>query len=214
MDNPWDVFWDPKYKGQAHLLNGSRDTLAVGLLRKGYDPNESDPAILDEVKQDLLAGADEMGWKYDHVDYTELSTNLWQVHNTWSGQMAYYQYYLPKGLDITALSYAWPPQGQRRTEGPDLPRPVRDPEGRGEPGARARDDQLPVRPEERHRQLLLRGLPAHGEVVQRGGRGLGRLPAREPDVHDRHARTWCRWACRSSSSSPRSTSCTSRSTKK
>ena len=56
-----------------------------------------DPAILDEMKQDLLAGADEMGWKYDHVDYTELSTNLWQVHDTWSGQMAYYQYYLPEG---------------------------------------------------------------------------------------------------------------------
>ena len=52
-----------------------------------------------------------MGWKYDHVDYTELSTNQWQIHNTWSGQMAYYQYYLPKGLDITSLSYAWPPQG-------------------------------------------------------------------------------------------------------
>ena len=53
-----------------------------------------------------------MGWKYDHVDYTELSTNRWEVHSTWSGQMAYYQYYLPKGLDITALSYAWPPQGR------------------------------------------------------------------------------------------------------
>ena len=52
-----------------------------------------------------------MGWKYDHVDYTELSTNLWQVHNTWSGQMVYYQYYLPKGLDITALSAT---RGRRR----------------------------------------------------------------------------------------------------
>ena len=110
-DNPYDIFWDTTYKGQTHLLNGSRDTLAVALLHKGYTPNESDQAILDEVKQDLLEGADAMGWKYDHVDYTELSTNQWQVHNTWSGQMAYYQYYLPKGLDITGLSYAWPPQG-------------------------------------------------------------------------------------------------------
>jgi spermidine/putrescine-binding protein len=31
--------------------------------------------------------------------------------------MAYYQYYLPKGLDITALSYAWPPQGQGGQKG-------------------------------------------------------------------------------------------------
>jgi spermidine/putrescine transport system substrate-binding protein len=117
MDNPYDIYWDTAYEGETHLLNGSRDMLAVGLLRKGYDPNESDPAILDEVKQDMLEGADAMGWKYDHVDYTELSANQWKVHNTWSGQMAYYQYYLPKGLDITALSYAWPPQGSGGKDG-------------------------------------------------------------------------------------------------
>jgi spermidine/putrescine transport system substrate-binding protein len=117
MPNPYDIYWDTAYTGQTHLLNGSRDMIAVGLLRKGYDPNESDPAVLDEVKQDLLDGANTMGWKYDHVDYTELSANQWKVHNTWSGQMAYYQYYLPKGLDITALSYAWPPQGSGGKKG-------------------------------------------------------------------------------------------------
>jgi spermidine/putrescine transport system substrate-binding protein len=117
MDNPYDVFWDTTYKGQAHLLNGSRDMLAVGLLRDGYDPNESDPTILDKVKQEMLAGADAMGWKYDHVDYTELSTNGWEIHNTWSGQMVYYQYYLPKGLPITSLSYIWPPQGAGAAKG-------------------------------------------------------------------------------------------------
>jgi spermidine/putrescine transport system substrate-binding protein len=117
MDNPWDVLWDTTYKGETHLLNGSRDTLAAALLRKGYDPNEDDPTILDEIKQDLLDGADSMGWKYDHVDYTELSTNQWKIHNTWSGQMVYYQYYLPKGLDIESLSYIWPPQGAGGQEG-------------------------------------------------------------------------------------------------
>jgi spermidine/putrescine transport system substrate-binding protein len=117
MDNPYDIYWDTTYAGEAHLLNGSRDLLAAALLRKGYDPNESDTTILDEVKQDLLDGADAMGWKYDHVDYTELSSNQWKVHNTWSGQMAYYQYYLPKGLDISALSYAWPPQGSGGQKG-------------------------------------------------------------------------------------------------
>lgn len=117
MDNPWDVFWDPKYKGQAHLLNGSRDTLAVGLLHDDYDPNESDPTILDKVKQEMLSGANSMNWKYDHVDYTELSTSQWEIHNAWSGSMGYYQYYLPKGVDITAISYLWPPQGVGKKKG-------------------------------------------------------------------------------------------------
>ena len=112
MDNPYDIFWDPTYKGQAHLLNGSRDTLGGGAAARGLRPERrATRRSWTQVKQDLLDGADAMGWKYDHVDYTELSTNLWQVHDTWSGQMVYYQYYLPKGLDITALSYAWPPQG-------------------------------------------------------------------------------------------------------
>lgn len=110
MDNVWDVLWDTKLKNKVHLLNGTRDTLAVGLLRKGYSPNESDPAILEEVKQDLLDGATSMNWKFDHVDYTELSTSQWDVHNAWSGSMGYYQYYLPKGVDITAITYLWPPQ--------------------------------------------------------------------------------------------------------
>jgi spermidine/putrescine transport system substrate-binding protein len=117
MGNPYDVFWDTTYKGQAHILNGSRDMLAVGLLRDGYDPNESDPAILDKVKQEMLAGDSAMGWRFDHVDYTELSTNGWKIHNTWSGQMVYYQYYLPKGLPITSLSYIWPPQGAGAQKG-------------------------------------------------------------------------------------------------
>ena len=38
MDNPYDIYWDTAYEGQTHLLNGSRDTLAVGLLRKGLRP--------------------------------------------------------------------------------------------------------------------------------------------------------------------------------
>ena len=117
LDNPYDALWDPKYKGQAHMLNGSRDLLAFGLMRKGYDPNEDDQTILTQVGQDLLDGANTMGWKYDHVDYTELSNNLWELHATWSGQMVYYQYYLPKGLDITALSYIWPPQSPGAQKG-------------------------------------------------------------------------------------------------
>lgn len=111
MDNPYDVYWDTRFARKTHLLNGARDALSVGLLRKGYSPVESDPAILDEVKQDMLEGAESMGWQYDHVDYTELATSEWEVHNTWSGQMVYYQYYLPKDVGITDLSYLWPPHG-------------------------------------------------------------------------------------------------------
>jgi spermidine/putrescine transport system substrate-binding protein len=108
MDNPYDILWDTKYTGQVHLLNGSRDTLAAALLRMGADINTTDPNVLDQAKQMLLDGVDAMNWKFDHTDYSELGT--FDIHQAWSGQVAYYQYYLPKGLPITAFSYVWPPK--------------------------------------------------------------------------------------------------------
>ncbi|MEX0833020.1 MAG: spermidine/putrescine ABC transporter substrate-binding protein [Actinomycetota bacterium] len=109
MSNPYDLLWDPRYKGKAHLLNGARDTVAVALLRAGVtDVNTEDPAVLDRAKQDLLEGVEMMNWKFDHVDYNELGQ--WTLHHAWSGQAAYYQYYLPKGLSIEQLSYIWPPR--------------------------------------------------------------------------------------------------------
>jgi len=115
MDNPYDILWDPKYTGQVHLLNGSRDTLAAALLRMGADVNTSDPNVLDQAKQMLLDGVAAMNWKFDHVDYSELGT--FEIHQTWSGQVAYYQYYLPKGLPITAFSYVWPPKAAGKKPG-------------------------------------------------------------------------------------------------
>jgi spermidine/putrescine transport system substrate-binding protein len=108
MDNPYDILWDTKYAGQVHLLNGARDTLAAALLRMGADVNSADPSVLDQAKKMLLDGVNTMNWKFDHTDYSELGS--FDIHQTWSGQVSYYQYYLPKGLPITAFSYVWPPK--------------------------------------------------------------------------------------------------------
>jgi spermidine/putrescine transport system substrate-binding protein len=106
LENPYDIFWDTAHAGQTHLLNGSRDTLAAALLRMNADVNTQDPAVLDQAKQMLLDGVDTMNWKFDHVDYNELGS--FDVHMTWSGQVSYYQYYLPEGQEITQYSYVWP----------------------------------------------------------------------------------------------------------
>jgi spermidine/putrescine transport system substrate-binding protein len=109
MDNPYDVLWDASYASEGvHLLNGARDTLSAALLRMDADINTDDPAVLEEAKQMLLEGVDTMNWKFDHVDYNELGT--FAIHQTWSGQVVYYQYYLPDGLTIDQFSYVWPPK--------------------------------------------------------------------------------------------------------
>ena len=109
MDNPYDILFDPKYAGKVHLLNGSRDTLSAALLRMGEDVSTTDASVLDQAKQMLLDGAKAMNWGFDHVDYSELGR--WDVHHTWSGQVVYYQYYLPKDETIQQYSYVWPPKG-------------------------------------------------------------------------------------------------------
>lgn len=109
MENPYDILWDPSYADEGvHLLNGARDTLSAALLRMEADINTEDPAILDDAKQMLLDGVDTMNWKFDHVDYNELGT--FAIHQAWSGQVSYYQYYLPEGLTIDKFSYVWPPK--------------------------------------------------------------------------------------------------------
>lgn len=108
LDNPYDALWDTQYAGQVHLLNGARDTLSAAQLRAGIDVNTTDPGELDQVSKMLLDGVDSMNWKFDHVDYTELN-NQFVIHHTWSGQLTYYQYYLPKDISIEQFSWVWPP---------------------------------------------------------------------------------------------------------
>jgi spermidine/putrescine transport system substrate-binding protein len=116
MDNPYDILWDTTYAGQVHLLNGARDTIATALMRMGADVNTGDPSTLDKAKQMLLDGVQSMNWKFDHVDYNELNNGFY-IHETWSGQMVYYQYYLPKGITIDQFSYVWPPKAAAKKTG-------------------------------------------------------------------------------------------------
>jgi spermidine/putrescine transport system substrate-binding protein len=121
MSNPYDILWDTKYasvpqKPGVHMLSGSRDVISAALLRMGEDINTTDSGTLDQARQMLLDGVNSMGWKFDHVDYTELGT--FSVHQTWSGQLAYYQYYTKgTGTTIDQYSYVWPPKDSGTGEG-------------------------------------------------------------------------------------------------
>lgn len=53
-----------------------------------------------------------MNWRPRRL--SELGT--FDIHQTWSGQVSYYQYYLPKG-PITAFSYVWPPKAAGKKPG-------------------------------------------------------------------------------------------------
>lgn len=50
----WEKLWDPKFEGEILSFDGARETLGIGLLKKGYSLNEKDEKILKEVKNDLV----------------------------------------------------------------------------------------------------------------------------------------------------------------
>ena len=110
LDNPYDIFWNADYAGQTHLLNGARDTIAAALLRMDADINTEDPAVLDQAKQMLLDGVsiDELEVRPRRL---QRARHPFEVHMTWSGQVTYYQYYLPKGQhDRRSTATSWPPK--------------------------------------------------------------------------------------------------------
>ena len=48
MDNPWEIFWDPEFKGITGLYDEYRDALSVGLYRSGLTTvNEANPSDLE-----------------------------------------------------------------------------------------------------------------------------------------------------------------------
>lgn len=111
LQNPYEIFWDTRYAGHAHLLSGSREALAMALMKNGIvDVNEDDPAKLQIAKTDLLDLVDAMDPKFDHTDYRDLFRDA-HLHQSWSGNIGFIRYYAPDPSALERISYWWPPQG-------------------------------------------------------------------------------------------------------
>ena len=85
---------------------------------------------------------------------------------TWSGQVSYYQYYLPKGQEITQYSYVWPAATNPDLQGILTNDVFAIPKGAANPVlAHAMIDFL-LEPENAHHELQLRGVPASDRAVR------------------------------------------------
>jgi len=112
MSNPYDVLWDPTYKGKVYLLDDYRETISMALLKNSVtDINTGDPKLIDMAREDLTKLNSLVGVKLDTSDYTDLPEGSSWIHQAWSGSMVSAQYYLPKGTPVSALSYWYPPSG-------------------------------------------------------------------------------------------------------
>lgn len=50
----WHALWDNKLKNQLLLLDDPREIFSIGLMKVGYNPNDSDPKHIEQAYQALL----------------------------------------------------------------------------------------------------------------------------------------------------------------
>jgi spermidine/putrescine transport system substrate-binding protein len=111
-DMPFDVFWDTKYAGKVGVLDEYRETIGMALLRNGgTDFNSTDPAELEAATDSLLELLDLVNVEIGPGDYQKLAEGTSHVRYSWSGNMNYAQWYLPKGVEVDVLGYYYPPEG-------------------------------------------------------------------------------------------------------
>src|SRR5438309_10418393 len=107
---PYDVFWDPRYKGKAEVLDDYRETLSMVLLRNHiYDVNTGSRRSLDLAKRQLLQMASATNPLVNINDYVDLPEGKTWVNEAWSGDMVTAQYYGPKGFDVGVMRYWYLP---------------------------------------------------------------------------------------------------------
>jgi spermidine/putrescine transport system substrate-binding protein len=114
MDNPWEAFWDPEYKGLVGLYDDYRETIGVGMFKSGItEINSANPDDLKAAQNNLIELTDLVDIRYT-IDgaYSKLPEGVFGIHHAWSGDMIYAPYYMPKGDDPSVLRYVWPPKAQ------------------------------------------------------------------------------------------------------
>ena len=117
--NGYDIFWDPQYSGQTHILDDGREAIAMSLLRNGEtDVNTEDPAKIEAAAAELRKLVPLVRVKVDINGYSELPEGRATVHQCWSGDLIGAQYYLPKGETPKVLGY-WRAEGSNGMVGND-----------------------------------------------------------------------------------------------
>lgn len=113
LSNPYEIYWDEANKGKTYILDDSRDAIGHMLLKNGISNiNTEDPKDIELAKEELKSLIPAVNVKYSTNDYTNLPEGLAWVHQMWSGSAISAQWYLPEGVDVGALGFWFPPDGE------------------------------------------------------------------------------------------------------
>ena len=112
MSNPYDILWDPTYKGKVGVYDSYRDVMMMTMLRRGEtDLNTSDPAKITQAGDDMIAMSKATAPKIKtDVAYIGLTSHQLHVTQAWSGDMVSGWGYVPKATmaEYQDLGYWFP----------------------------------------------------------------------------------------------------------
>jgi spermidine/putrescine transport system substrate-binding protein len=131
-ENPYDVFWDPAYKGKVGIYDDYREAMTMVLLRNGEeDINTGDPDKLAMVGNQLKDMADKANVRTT-IDgaYSGVPEGRFAVHQAWSGDIVAGPLYMPKdeyGDPNHVLRYWWPTGGSVGNDLITIPKSAKNP---------------------------------------------------------------------------------------
>jgi spermidine/putrescine transport system substrate-binding protein len=114
--NPFDVFWDPRYRDQVSVVDNYREVLALPLLRARLGINTGRPADLALVRGQLTAMNRQTRPRRSITDFSDVATGTFKIVQAWSGDVINALDYLPAGTNPNVLRYWSPSDGRAQAE--------------------------------------------------------------------------------------------------
>ena len=97
MSNPYEIYWDTKFKGKVGIYDDYREALSMALLKNGItDLNTGNPKHIDEAQRTLtsLINAVDVRTSINGV-YIGIPKGTYDIHQAWSGDIVAAWQYTP-----------------------------------------------------------------------------------------------------------------------
>lgn len=113
LENPYDAYWNPRYRGAVGIYDDYREAIAMALLRRGDDPNSGDTGAIKRAVDDLVVLADDIDVEVSAEGaYDELQTGEYAFQQSWSGDLLSAKRFGAVAADDAGdVAFTWPNGG-------------------------------------------------------------------------------------------------------
>jgi spermidine/putrescine transport system substrate-binding protein len=113
LENPYDAYWNERYRGAVGIYDDYREAIAMALLRSGEDPNTGDDGAIERAVDDLVALAEDVDVEVSAEGaYAELQTGEYALQQSWSGDLLSAKRFGAVAADDAGrVAYTWPRGG-------------------------------------------------------------------------------------------------------